>query len=90
MGTDDSSFFGPTEEQGFLDWLDWGDRFLSVILLVSQRVSLAVAASGFAVAGANLVGNERTVGMGQLSLGVAGVFAVWFAAVNIAGVRARR
>ena len=85
MGSDDSSFFGITEERQFLDWLDWGDRFLSVISLASQRVSLAVAAGGFAIAGSNIMGTSPM--LGQLSMGVAGVFAVWFGISNVTGAK---
>ncbi len=88
MATDDGSFFGATEEQQFLDWLDWGDRFVSVIALASQRVSLAIAAGGFAIAGSNMI--ERTPTLGYASMAAAGVFGVWIAVASVMGVGARR
>jgi hypothetical protein len=83
QGSDDGGFFGFTEEQQFHEWLDWAERFINIISLVSQRVSLAVASAGFAIAGATMVGTERAAGLGQVSLVVAVAFAVWFAAANI-------
>jgi hypothetical protein len=88
MATDDGSFFGVTEEQQFLDWLDWGERFVSVIALASQRVSLAIAAGGFAIAGSNMV--EKAPALGYASLAAASVFGIWIAAVSVMGVGARR
>jgi hypothetical protein len=85
MGSDDSSFFGITEERQFLDWLDWGERFISVISIASQRISLAVAAGGFAVAGANII--DKAPMWGNVSMGVAAVFAVWFGVANVAGAK---
>jgi len=75
MATDDGDFFGVTEEEQFRDWLDWAERLIDVISLASQRVSLAIAAGGFAAAGAYMVG--RSPMLGQASLGAAGVFGVW-------------
>ncbi len=88
MATDDGSFFGVTEEQQFLDWLDWGERFVSVISLASQRVSLAIAAGGFAIAGSNMI--EKVPMLGYVSMGAAGVFGVWLAVASAMGVGARR
>ena len=75
MATDDGSFFGVTEEQQFLDWLDWGERLVSAISLASQRISLAIAAGGFAMAGASMI--EKAPMLGQVSMGAAGLFGVW-------------
>jgi hypothetical protein len=84
MTTDDGSFFGITEEEQFRDWLDWADRLVSAMLLASQRVSLAIAAGGFAMAGANMI--EKAPMLGYLSLGVAGVFGLWIAVASARGV----
>jgi hypothetical protein len=81
MATDDGGFL-PTDD---LDWFDWLDRFIIVFQLASQRISLALAAGGFAIAGSNLLVNQRTTGLGWISLGIAGVFVVWFVSVNLAG-----
>ena len=88
MLSDDGSFFN-TDDGDPLDWLDWGERFISTISLVSQRVSLAIASAGFAIAGATIVGTERGGSLGLASMAVAGVFGVWFAAVTAMGVRKR-
>jgi len=88
MVTDDGTFFGTTDEEELRDWLDWAERFVFAILLAAQRIGLAVAAGGFAIAGANMI--DKTPRLGQVSLGVAAVFAVWFAVASISGVRARR
>jgi len=88
MVTDDGDFFGVTEEQEFQDWLDWAEQLVTVISIASQRVSLAIAAGGFAFAGATLIGKSET--LGQLSLGVAGVFAIWLAVATAKGVSAKR
>ena len=73
MGTDDGSFFPPTDD-------DYRDRFIDVISLASQRVSLAVLSAGFALAGANLVAANTTAG--YVSLGAAAVFGIWAAAAQ--------
>ena len=86
--TDDGGFFGPTDDQNILDWLDWGQRLVSAILLASQRVSLALAASGFAIAGANVM--DKSPMLGQLSMGAAGVFGVWIAVASLKGVASGR
>ena len=86
MTTDDGSFFGVTEEQQFNDWLDWAERFVSAVLLASQRVSLAIAAGGFAIAGSNMI--EKAPILGYLSMGAAGVFGVWIAVASSKRVRA--
>ena len=88
MTTDDGSFFGVTEEEQFRDWLDWADRFVSAVLLASQRVSLAIAAAGFAIAGANMI--EKAPTLGYLSMGAAAVFGVWIAIATMKTVAARR
>jgi len=88
MTTDDGNFFGITEEEQFKDWLDWADRLVAVISLSSQRVSLAIAAGGFAIAGANLI--DKAPMLGQVSIGVAFVFAIWIAIASMKGVAARR
>lgn len=85
MATDDGSFF--TDEQEFGDWLDWGERLVSAILLASQRLSLAIAAPGFAIAGAIMI--DKAPMLGRLSLGVAVVFVVWAVVANAMGVRTR-
>ena len=86
--TDDGGFFGPTDEQNILDWLDWGQRLVSGILLASQRVSLAIAASGFAIAGANVI--DKSPMLGQVSMGAAAVFGVWLALASLKGVASGR
>jgi hypothetical protein len=88
MTDDDSDFFGITEEEQFRDWLDWGEQLVAVISLASQRLGLAIAAGGFAVAGANMI--EKAPMLGQVSLGVAGVFGIWLAVASLRGVAARR
>jgi hypothetical protein len=87
MPTDDGSFFGVTEEEQFRDWLDWGERFVDAVLLASQRVSLAIAAGGFAVAGSNMI--EKAPMLGYLSMGAAGVFGVWIAVASLTRVARR-
>jgi hypothetical protein len=59
-----------------------------VILLASQRVGLAIAAAGFALAGANMI--EKAPMLGQVSMGAAGVFGVWLALSSLKGVAAAR
>ena len=88
MPTDDGSFFGETEEQQFADWLHWAEQFVSAILLASQRVSLAIAAGGFAIAGSIII--EKAPILGQLSMGAAGLFGVWIAVASLQGVKAGR
>ena len=88
MMSDDSSFFN-TDEDDPRDWLEWGERFLSIVSLVSQRVSLAIASAGFAIAGATMIGTERGGSLGLVSMAVAGVFGAWFAAVTAMGARRR-
>jgi len=87
MATNDGDFFGETEEEQFRDWLSWGERFVTAILLVSQRVSLALAAGGFAIAGSNMI--DKAPMLGQLSLGAAGVFGVWLVVASAMGVTTR-
>jgi hypothetical protein len=87
MATDDGDFFGVTEEAQFQDWLDWAQQVVSVISLVSQRIGLAIASAGFAIAGSTMVSNERSLGLGQASLAVSAVFAVWFALANVMRVK---
>jgi hypothetical protein len=86
MATDDGSFFGVTEEQQFKDWLDWAESFVAAVLLASQRVSLAIAGVGFAIAGSNMI--EKAPILGYASLGFAGVFAVWIVVASIQSVKA--
>ena len=86
--TDDGDFFGITEEEQFRDWLDWGEQLVAVISLASQRLGLAIAAGGFAIAGSNMI--EKAPMFGQVSLGVAGVFGIWIAVETLRGVAARR
>ena len=88
MVTDDGTFFGTTDDDDVRDWLDWGERFIYALLLAAQRISLAVAAGGFAIAGANMI--DKTPRLGQVSLGAAAVFAVWFAVASISSVRGKR
>jgi len=88
MATDDGGFFGETEEEQFGDWLHWAERFVDGILLASQRVSLALAAGGFAIAGSSLI--DKAPMLGQLSLGAAGLFGVWFIVANAMSVTTRR
>jgi hypothetical protein len=88
MTTDDGSFFGVTEEQEFQDWLDWAEQVVSAVLLASQRVSLAIAAGGFVIAGSNMI--EKAPMLGYLSMGAAGVFGVWIAVASARGVQAGR
>jgi hypothetical protein len=88
MPTDDGTFFGTTDEEELRDWLDWGERFVRAFLLASQRISLAIAAGGFAIAGSNLI--DKSPRLGQVSLGAAGVFGVWIVVASIADVTARR
>jgi hypothetical protein len=83
--SDDGGFFPSTD-----DWFDWRDRFINVLSLVSQRVSLAVLSAGFAIAGANMVGTERAGSWGQASLAVAGVFAAWSVVANLMGPKSGR
>ena len=87
MVTDDG-FFGTTDEEDIRDWLDWGERFVSALLLASQRISLAIAAGGFAIAGASIF--DKSPRLGQLSMGAAAVFGVWIVVASLQGVRARR
>lgn len=87
MVTDDG-FFGTTDDEDLRDWLDWGERFIWAFLLASQRIGLAVVAGGFAIAGASMI--DRAPRLGQVSLGIAAVFAVWVAAASLQGARARR
>jgi hypothetical protein len=87
MPTDDGGFFGVTEEEQFHDWLDWGERFVDVVSLASQRVSLAIAAGGFALAGSNLI--EKAPMLGYASLGAAGVFGIWIAVASLTKVARR-
>lgn len=79
MASDDGSFFN-TDEEDPRDWMNW---LINVISLASQRVSLAVASAGFAIAGSVMAGNDRTAGWGQAGLAVAVIFAVWLVAVNV-------
>jgi len=88
MATDDGSFFGVTEEEQFGEWLHWAEDLISAILLASQRIGLAIAAGGFAVAGSNLI--DRAPGFAYASLALAGVFGVWFAVGNLQSVKSRR
>ena len=88
MTTDDGSFFGTTEDQEFRDWLDWAERFVSAVLLASQRVGLAIAAGGFAIAGSSMIDKAPT--LGYLSLGAAGVFGVWIAVASARSVGSGR
>jgi hypothetical protein len=90
MMSDDSNFFDSTDDPAFRDWLDWAERMISMVSIVSQRVSLAIASAGFAMAGATLAGSERTAGLGQVSMTVAGIFAIWFTVANIRGSRSGR
>jgi hypothetical protein len=87
QGSDDGSFFGPTEDP-LLD--DWRDRMIDVISIASRRVSLAVLATGFAIAGATMVGGGTTSGFGQASLVLSGVFTIWATAANLFGLRSGR
>lgn len=87
MATDDGDFFGVTEEEQFQDWLDWAEQIVSVISLVSQRIGLAIISGGMAIAGSTMVSNERSMGLGLASLAISALFAVWFAAANLMGVR---
>jgi hypothetical protein len=84
---DDGGFFGVTEEQQFRDWLDWAERFSSAVLLTSQRVSLAIAAGGFAISGANII--EKAPALGYLCMAVAFAFGVWTAVASVQGVQGR-
>lgn len=86
--TDDGSIFGTTDEEQYLDWLHWGERFVYAILLASQRIGLAIAAAGFAIASANIY--DKSPALGQVSMGIAIVFGVWIAAASLKGVAARR
>ncbi len=88
MATDDGGFFGVTEEEQFRDWLDWAESFVVAILLASQRVSLAIAAAGFAIAGSIMV--EKAPMLGYLSIAAAGVFGVWIAVASMKTVAAKR
>lgn len=85
MTTDDSEFFGPTEEEQFGDWLHWAEQLVNTILLASQRTGLAIAAAGFAIAGANMMHYARTLGV--VSLVVAAVFGLWAGLASAKGVR---
>ena len=85
--TDDGDFFGITEEEQFRDWLDWGEGLVAVISLASQRLGLAIAAAGFAIAGSNMI--EKAPILGQASLGIAVVFGVWIAVASLRGVAGR-
>jgi hypothetical protein len=87
MGTDDGDFFGVTEEAQFQDWLDWAQQLVNVISLVSQRIGLAIVSVGFAIVGSTLVSSERSLSLGQVSLGISAVFTVWFAVANLARVK---
>jgi hypothetical protein len=86
MASDDGSFFGPTEDM--LE--DWRDRIIDVISITGRRVSLAILAAGFAVAGAALTRDGAVSGYGQASMVAAGAFALWAVAANVFGPRARR
>lgn len=86
MVTDD--FFGTTDEEDLRDWLDWAERLVSALLLVAQRISLAVAAGGLAIAGATMI--DRAPRLGQVSLGAAAVFTVWFVVASVSSVRGKR
>jgi hypothetical protein len=88
MATDDGDFFGETEEEQFADWLHWAERLVEAILLMSQRVSLAIAAGGFAIAGSHMI--DKAPMLGQVSLGAAGLFGVWFIVANAMSVTTRR
>jgi hypothetical protein len=88
QSSDDGGFFN-TDEEDLRDWLDWAERFTTILSLVSQRVSLAIASAGFAIAGANMVGTDRGGSLGLASLAVAGVFGVWYAAVTASGAKRR-
>ena len=85
MTSDD--FFGPTDDEEFVDWLHWAEQIVYAILLASQRVALAIVAGGFAIAGANMVHEER--GLGVTALIVAGVFGLWTALATVKGVKSR-
>jgi len=87
MVTDDGDFFGVTEEEQFRDWLDWAERLVDVIALASQRLGLAIAAGGFAVAGAQMVG--KVAMLGEASLVAAGVFGVWVLVASARSVAKR-
>jgi len=84
--TDDSSFFGETDD--YRDWLDWGEDFVSAVLIGSQRIGLAITAAGFAIAGSNMI--EGAPALGQASLGAAGVFGLWVAVASVKSVGAIR
>ena|SRR5215216_3358213 len=86
QGSDDGSFFGSTEDM----FDDWRDRMIDIISITSRRVSLAVLATGFAIAGATMVGGGTTSGFGQASLALSGVFAIWATAANLFGPRSSR
>ena len=88
MATDDGGFFGATEEQQFDDWLKWAEQLLSTILVASQIVGLAIAAGGFAIAGASMI--ERAPTLGYVSLGFAAVFGVWMAVMSARTISAGR
>jgi hypothetical protein len=85
--TDDDDFFGHTDDVE-RDWWDWVELLSAVILLASQRLGLAIAAGGFAIAGSNMI--EKAPMLGQVSLGVAGVFAIWVAVASLRTVATRR
>jgi hypothetical protein len=84
MACDDGGFFGDG---------DWGEHellraFAYAVLLAFQRVSLAITAGGFAIAGANMI--DKAPILAYLSLGAAGVFGVWVAVAAASGAGAGR
>lgn len=85
--TDETEFFGHTDDD-YRDWWDWAELLVAVISLASQRLGLAIAAGGFAIAGSNMI--EKDPMLGRVSLGVAGLFAIGFAVASLRNVAARR
>jgi hypothetical protein len=82
--SDDGSFFSTD------DYVSWRDRLNEVILVASRRISLAILSIGFAIAGANLMGQADTSGYGLTSLIASGAFGIWAAAANLFGPGSNR
>lgn len=85
--SDDFGGFRPTDDWG-TDWWTWVERLVRVISEASIRIGAAVISAGFAVAGSSMIGRQD--GLANVSLGVAGVFAVWFVLSSLRSVTQRR
>jgi hypothetical protein len=76
MATDDGGF--DTDDVTFADWWTWVERMATVISEAATRVGLALIVAGGAIAASHLYGSADGGRYAGLTLGVSGVFALWF------------